>query len=103
MRLKPNDLPVMELGEIRRVSFNLSGAVGANTIDSFTITSPNLTFGTPSISGTAVSVTVTAATVGTHAIIASADLSSSETIKGFIRAKVVDSSVSEGSTDYGRC
>lgn len=99
MRLKPNDLPEMELGEIRRVTFNLSGAIGANSISAFTITSPNLTFGTPSISGSSVSVTVTAANTGTHAIIASADLSSSETVKGFLRAKVVDSSKCYSSLD----
>lgn len=92
MRLKPNDLPEMELGEIRRVTFNLSGAVGNNTVNTFTITSPRLTFGTPSISGASASVTITAAEEGTHAIIASAELSSSETVKGFVRAKVVDSS-----------
>ncbi len=92
MRLKPNDLPELELGEIRRVTFNLSGAVGNNTINTFSISSAQLTFGTPSISGASVSVTLTAAQIGTHAIIASATLSSSETVKGFVRAKVVDSS-----------
>ncbi len=92
MRLKPNDLPELELGEVRRLTFNLSGAVGNNTINTFSISSPNLTFGTPSISGASVSVTLTAAQTGTHAIIATAALSSSETVKGFVRAKVVDSS-----------
>jgi hypothetical protein len=100
MRLKPNDLPDMELGEARRVTFNLAGAIGVNTITDFEISSPRLAFGTPSISGASVSVTVTAAATGTHAIIATAELTSNETVKGFVRAKVVDSTLEAGRT-YG--
>lgn len=92
MRLKPNDLPVMELGEERNVTFKLGGAVGANAIDTFTIASDNLTFSTPLVSGTNVEVRVTASQVGTHAIIATATLDSLETVKGFVRCKVIDSS-----------
>ena len=100
MRLKPNDLPEMEVGEIRRVTFNLAGAVGSNSISDFDISSPRLTFGTPSINGTSVTVTVTASQTGTHSIIATAELNSAETIKGFVRAKVVDSSQCYPSGDY---
>lgn len=91
----------MELGEARNVSFQLAGAVGLNNITSFTISSPNLTFGTPIVTGTDVEVLVTASQVGTHSIIATAELSSQETVKGFVRAKVVDSTYTEGSRDYG--
>lgn len=91
----------MELGEARNVSFQLAGAVGLNNITSFTISSPNLTFGTPIVTGTDVEVLVTASQVGTHSIIATAELSSQETVKGFVRAKVVDSTYTEGSSDYG--
>lgn len=101
MRLKPNDLPEMELGEVRRVTFNLAGAVGVNTITDFDISSPALTFGTPSISGASVTVMVTAAQCGTHAVIATAELSSNETVKGFVRAKVVDSTLEAGGRLYG--
>lgn len=100
MRLKPNDTPELELGEIRRLTFNLSGAVGANSISTAAISSPNLTFGATSISGTSFSVTVTASSVGTHNIIATCTLSSSETIKGHLRAKVVDSSCQSSGRDY---
>lgn len=100
MRLKPNDLPEMELGEARNVTFQLAGAVGLNSISAFTISSPNLTFGTPIVTGTDVEVLVTASRVGTHAIIATAELSSQETVKGFVRAKVVDSSRCHSERDY---
>ena len=52
MRLRPNDLPEMELGEVRNVTFKLAGAVGANAIDSATVECDRLTIGTPLISGT---------------------------------------------------
>ena len=100
MRLKPNDSPDMELGEVRRAVFKLSGAVGSNSISSATISSPNLTFGTPSVSGTQVSVTITAANTGTHMVKASAVLSSSETIIGYVRVKVLDSSCENGGRTY---
>lgn len=100
MRLKPNDLPDMELGEARNVTFNLSGAVGANGIDTFSISCPDLTFSTPIIDGKSVEVRVTAAKTGTHSIIATATLDSLETIKGFVRAKVVDSSTCGGGRGY---
>ena len=100
MRLRPNDLPEMELGEVRNVTFKLAGAVGANAIDSATFTCDRLTLGTPLISGTDVEVRVSADHTGTHNIIATATLDSLETIKGFVRCKVVDSS-NCNERDYG--
>lgn len=100
MRLKPNDLPELVEGEIRRVTCKLSGAVGVNTINTATATSDNLTLGSASISGTDISFLLTASQVGTHNILVSATLSSSETVKGYIRAKVT-SEPCPASTDYG--
>lgn len=101
MRLRPNDSPEMELGEIRRLTFNLSGAIGANSISGTpTITAPNLTFGACTVSGSSVSVTCTASNVGTHSALLTATLSSSETIKGHVRIKVVDSTCETNGRDY---
>ena len=102
MRLKPNDLPDLELNEVRSVTFNLAGAVGSNSISTFTLTSSNLTFGTPTISGTTATATLTAAATGTHAIKATATLSSGETVIGVVRAKVVDSTLcyESATSDY---
>lgn len=88
MQLRPNDLPDMVEGEIRRVTCNLSGAVGVNSISSATAESDNLTIGSVSISGLSVSFPLTASQIGSHTILVSADLSSDETIKGYIRVKV---------------
>lgn len=102
MRLKPNDSPVMEVGEIRNFTFNWSGAVGSNTIQDFTAASPNLTLGAPAFNDTRGEVLVTASSVGTHALIATAVAASGETFKGFVRVKVIDSSMCEtGGRDYG--
>lgn len=100
MELRPNDLPCMELGEVRRVNVNVSGAAGTNAIQSTTATSDCLTIGTPSASGLNITFTVTASQTGTHRILVSADLDSNETIKGFIRVKVVDSSRCESGRGY---
>jgi hypothetical protein len=88
MLLKPNDLPELVEDEIRRVTVNLSGAIGVNTITDAEVTSSNLTLGSPSINGSAVSFLLTASSIGTHNVLISADLSSGETIKGYVRAKV---------------
>lgn len=99
MRLKPNDLPPMEVGEIRFITFKLSGATGVNAINSFEIESPNLTFGTPAISGSSVTVRATFGQAGTHAIKATANLASNEKLIGIVRAKVMDSTQCVQSSD----
>ena len=101
MRLKPNDLPDMELGEARNVTFKLAGAVGANAIQSATVTCDDLTITTPLVSGTNIEVRVSADKTGTHSIIATAELDSLETIKGMVRVKVVDSTNCTDERDYG--
>jgi hypothetical protein len=98
MQLKPNDLPELVEGEIRRVTCKLSGAVGVNSINTATATS-TLTVGAPSISGTEISFLLTASQTGTHYVLVSADLSSSETVKGKVRVKVQPADCSS-SDDY---
>lgn len=100
MRLRPNDLPEMELGEVRNVTVNVSGAAGANSIQGTpTAECDSLTIGNVSTSGLIITFPVTADKAGTHTILVSANLSSSETVKGFIRAKVVDSQHCERVSD----
>lgn len=100
MQLKPDDVPDLIEGEIRRVTCNLSGAVGVNTISSATATSDTLTIGTPSISGTSINFLLTASQVGTHYVLVSCTLSSAETIKGRFRAKVQAETCASTSGDY---
>lgn len=90
MLLKPNDLPPLVLGEERNVLFKLGGQVGPNTINSFTTESvpAGLTFGVPSISGSNVTVLVTAGKRGRFTIRATANLSSAEKLKGHVRVLV---------------
>lgn len=101
MQFRPNDLPDMELNEVRNVVFNLAGAIGANTISGTpTCTSPNLTFGSVTSSGANITVPVTAAQVGVHMVKLSAVLSSSETLVGVARVKVIDSTRETNANDY---
>lgn len=101
MEFRPNDLPEMVENEIRRITLNLSGAVGTNSISTATVTADNLTVGSPAISGTSVSFLLTASQIGTHNILASCTLSSSETIKGYIRARVSGEPSESRVSDYG--
>ena len=103
MLLKPNDLPPMNLGEKRNVMFKLSGAVGANAINSFSIESVpgSLSFGSPSIAGTNVTVRVNADALGDYTLVATAVLSSTEEVIGHVRVKVVEAD-SYGTRDYYR-
>lgn len=102
MRLKPNDSPCMELNEKRNFQFKLAGAVGANSISSAEVTTEDtLTIGSESVSGTTVTVPITATQTGTHMLKVQATLSSAEIIVGVLRVKVVDSTIQAGrTTDY---
>jgi hypothetical protein len=82
MQLKPDDLPDLQEGEVRRVTVALSGALGANTVSTD--------------SGMFL---LTASQVGTHYVLCQATLSSGETIKGYVRAKVKAAPCSS-SADY---
>lgn len=98
MRLKPNDLPDMEVGEARNVVFKLAGAIGINSISDVTMEEcGGLTFGAAAINGTDVTILTTANRTGTHDIRITADLSSNEIVKGHCRVKVVDSLNCSGS------
>lgn len=99
MQLKPDELPSLVEGEIRRVTLNLAGAVGVNEIDSATATS-TLTIGSVTPSGSTASFLVTASSIGTHYILASAVLDSGETIKGYIRAEVTGEPCASSSDGY---
>jgi hypothetical protein len=99
MQLRPNDLPEMVEGETRRVSLNLSGAIGANTINSFTASGDNLTVASSSTSGATATFLLTPGTTGTHHLLCEAVLSSGETIKGYVRVKVTGEPCAE-TRDY---
>lgn len=101
MQLRPNDTPELIEGEIRRVTCNLAGAVGVNTISTATAES-TLTTGSVSISGTSINFLLTASQIGTHNLLVSATLSSSETVKGKLRVKVAPESCETYTDDYGR-
>lgn len=100
MQLKPDDVPDLIEGEIRRITCKLDGAVGVNSISAATAASDTLTIGTPSINGTSVNFLLTASQVGTHYVLVSCDLSSAETIKGRFRAKVQAETCAPSSGDY---
>lgn len=99
MQLKPDELPDMVEDEIRRVTLQLAGAVGTNTITDQDVTCDTLTIASVSASGTDLNFFVTASQVGTHQILAEAELSSGETVKGYVRAKVTGKPCTQ-STDY---
>jgi hypothetical protein len=97
---KPNDLPDMELSSVRKLTFNVSGALGSATLSSLAITSPNLTFGSVTTATPSATVNVTAGNTGTHTIITTATLSNGEIIKGALRLRVVDSTHETNGRDY---
>lgn len=101
MRLRPDNLPDMVKGEQRVITLSLAGAVGANTITDFEITSEpdQLSFGTPSTSGTTVSVRVDADQSGCYKILPTAELSSGEIVKGVLSVKIIDP-VGSSTSDY---
>lgn len=92
MLIKPNDLPPMVKGEERNVLFKLGGAVGANTITDFEITSEpgGLSFGDPTITGSNVTAMVNADNLGCFTLVVTAVLSSLETVKGHVRVRVIE-------------
>lgn len=102
MRLRPDNLPEMVKGEQRLVTFKLAGAVGANSISDFTITSEpdRLSFGSASTSGTNVTVRVDADEAGVYKLIATATLSSAEIVKGVVEVKIRDPLNEPVSDDY---
>jgi hypothetical protein len=101
MQFRPNDAPVMELGEVRTALFSLTGVAGVNSIDNVTVTCPTLSIGTASPAGLTVSAPITADRVGQHMVKVAALLSSQEQTIGYVRVTVVDSSqLIAGATRY---
>lgn len=100
MYLKPNDLPELQEGETRRVTVALSGALGANTVSTFTASCDNLMVSSISNDTDSGMFLLTASQVGTHYVLCQATLSSGETIKGYVRAKVKAAPCSSGSDGY---
>lgn len=105
MLLKPNDFPPIVLGEHRRVEFKLGGAVGANTINSVAIEAvpAQLSFGTPVISGSNVTVMVKADALGSYTLVLTGVLSSTETVKGHVRVNIIEADRQSRRDYYGNC
>ena len=101
MLLKPNETPDMRVGEKRKVSVNLSGAAGINSISSFAVTNDNMTVETVAYSGLTGTFFLTATQAGTHHSKVSATLSSGETVIDYVRTKVRGEPCSS-SDDYDR-
>jgi len=100
MEFKPNEVPDMVEGETRKVTLNLSGAVGPNTISEFTATSDHLTTSLTATNGPSASFFLTANKVGTHYVLVACELSSGETVRGYIRAKVTGEPCKGHKDDY---
>lgn len=100
MQLKPDETPDLTLGEIRKVTVNLSGAAGINTIEEFGASNANLTITSPSSSGLTGSFFISADKQGTFYTLVSATLSSGEEIKGYVRSTVVGEPCVSSDRDY---
>lgn len=89
MQLKPNETPDLRLDEKRRVSCNIAGASGTNSISSVDVTNDNMTVTSPSHSGLDITFFLTATQEGTFYTKVSAVLSSGETVIDYLRSKVL--------------
>ena len=100
--VNPNDAPPMYLGEIRQYQFEYKTA-GDNTITTFSVEcvpAGMLTFEDTSSAGLVGSTFATAATVGCGSIIATAELTSGETIKLKARVTISDPTLTSSTRDY---
>lgn len=100
---KPNDLPCMDLGEIRLVTFDWKGGAGANSLDGVEYEcspSGGVTFEDSSADGLESTVFITAAQVGCYTVIASGTLTSGELIKLKARVTITDPTQTRGRRDY---
>lgn len=92
----------MELGESRNFTFNLGGEIGVNNITDATFSGDNLTFGTATISGASVTVSVEPTATGVLTLKLVAELASNEVLVKKLRVHCVDSFCDGGSDRYGR-
>lgn len=100
--VNPNDAPPMYIGEIRQFEWLYSTA-GDNTIVTFSVASvPSdlLTFEDTGSSGLTGSTFATAAKAGCGNVIATAELTSGETIKLKARVKISDPTQTSSDRDY---
>jgi len=100
MQLKPNETPDLRIGEKRRVSCNISGAAGTNSISSVVVTNDNMTIESPSPSGLDINFFLTATQEGTFYTKVSAVLSSGETVIDYLRSKVKGVPCTSSTTRY---
>lgn len=90
MQLKPNETPDLYVGEKRRVTVNISGVAGVNTISSVSVTNDDMTVTSASSSGLDITFFLEATKSGTYYTAVSATLSSGEEPLGYIRTCVLD-------------
>jgi hypothetical protein len=100
MQFKPTEFPDMVQDELRNGSAILDGAVGINEIVSCTATCSTLTIGEATPDGNTVTFPVTATQLGRHNILVTAELSSSETVKGYVSVRVTGEPCASSSRDY---
>lgn len=100
MQLKPNETPDITLGEKRRVTANIAGAAGTNSIGSVSVTNDNMTVSSASSSGLDISFFLEATQEGTFYTKVSAVLSSGETVIDYVRTRVRGEPCSSSSDDY---
>lgn len=103
MQLKPNETPDLRVGEKRRVSCNIAGAAGTNSISSVSVTNDNMTVESASASGLAINFFLTASHEGTFYTKVSAVLSSGETVIDYLRSKVKGIPCSADADRYDEC
>jgi hypothetical protein len=100
---RPNDLPCMDLGEVRLQTWIWSGIAGENNLDAVSFAcSPTggVTFDDSAAEGLTATVFATAAQTGCYTIIATGTLSSGETIKLKARQKISDPTQTIPVRDY---
>lgn len=98
---RPNDLPCMDLGEVRLLTFTWAGGAGDNALDSVEWScSPTggVTFEESAVDGLDATVFATAAQVGCYTVIATGVLTSGETIK--LKARATISDPTQSTRDY---
>lgn len=101
MQLVPDPPPINE-GETRLLTLKLGPVVGLNDILSFTFVngSGGVTFSDLSTADTDATCFVTGVRKGTHNALATAELSSSETVTAWVRFKVLGEPCNNADRDY---
>lgn len=98
MQLKPDETPDMYVGEKRRVSVNVAGVAGVNSISSVEVTNDKMTIESASSSGLNVTFFLTATQQGNFYTKIAPTLSSGETPTGYLRTLVKPDPTSNSDT-----